>query len=280
MKEHQQKWAIRTMARVLKVSHSGYYTWVKNGSHGSKTAILDTLVRSEFQEAKGLYGYRRVYNSMLIKKYTHSENTVQRSMQRQGLKAKHKKRFAKTTDSNHSLPIYKNLLERVFFAYRPNQKWVGDITYIWTTRGWVYLAQYVDLCTHKVVGWAMSKNIDSDLACRALKEALLREGFPLGVLVHTDRGSTYCSKDYRKLISEYGCVGSMSRKGNCWDNAVAESFFGILKRELEGINDYFDYQEAYESIFEFIECWYNLKRLHSTIGYKSPVNYEKEILGK
>jgi putative transposase len=124
----------------------------------------------------------------------------------------------------------------------------------------------------------MSENIDSDLACKAMWDALIREQYPKGVIMHTDRGSTYCSDEYRQLLKDYHCIGSMSRRGNCWDNAVAESFFSILKRQIEGLNKYFDHQSAYNAIFEFIECWYNPKRLHSTIGYKSPLSYEKELL--
>ena len=150
--------------------------------------------------------------------------------------------------------------------------------YLWTKKGWTYLATVIDLCTHKVVGWSMSVNIDAELACNALRDALIREHYPKGVIMHTDRGSTYCSNVYRKLLRDYYCIGSMSRKGNCWDNAVAESFFGILKRELEGVNNFLSPELAYDAIFEFIECWYNPKRLHSTIGYKSPLNYERELL--
>jgi putative transposase len=278
MKLYCNQWAIVTMTRVLDVSTSGYYTWLKRKDRGCKTAVLDTLVYSTYIMGKKKYGYRNVCESLKTQNYPYSYNTVQRSMQRQGLRAKLKRKFKKTTDSNHTLPIYPNILNRDFTATRPNQKWVGDITYVWTKKGWVYLAQYLDLCTHKVVGWAMSENIDAELACNALREALIRENYPMGVLIHTDRGSTYCANVYREMIENFGCIGSMSRKGNCWDNAVAESFFGILKRELDDIDEYFNLKEAYDSIFEFIEGWYNPKRQHSTIGYKSPLNYEKELL--
>jgi len=209
---------------------------------------------------------------------TYSQNTIQSSMQRQNLKVKPKRKFRLTTDSKHGRPVYDNILDRNFSSNVPNEKWVGDITYLWTIRGWTYLATVLDLCTHKIVGWAMSENIDSELACNALSDALIRECYPTKVLVHTDRGSTYCSDEYRQLLKDYQCIGSMSRKGNCWDNAVAESFFGILKREIDGLNEFLTPQIAYNAVFDFIECWYNTQRLHSTIGYKSPLNYENEIL--
>ena len=278
MKEYHKRWTIVAMARALNVSTSGYYTWINLDNSISKMAKLDVLVESTFRENKGKYGYRRVYNAMREKGCSYSLNTVQYSMQRQNLRVKPKRKYKVTTDSNHNNPVYNNILNRDFQAGHPNEKWVGDITYIWTKKGWPYLATVLDLCTHKIVGWAMSENIDSDLACNALQDALIREGYPIGVLMHTDRGSTYCSDDYRKLIRDYQCIGSMSRKGNCWDNAVAESFFGILKREIDGLNEFLSPQLAYNSVFEFIECWYNTKRLHSTLGYKSPLNYENEIL--
>ena len=278
MKLYRNRWAIRTMARVLKVSASGYYAWCKQGVQSSPRAVLDTLVHSCYMELKQKSGYRPVFGLLRSRGYSYGHNRVQRSMQRQRLQAKLKRRFAKTTDSNHDLPIYENVLKRDFSALVPNKKWVGDITYVHTLKGWVYLAKYLDLCTRKVVGWAMSENIDSELACKALREALIRENFPIGVIIHTDRGSTYCSNAYRKLVDNYQCTGSMSRKGNCWDNAVAERFFSTLKRELYEIDDYGNLKEAYDSLFEYIEGWYNPKRLHSAIRYKSPLTYERELL--
>jgi putative transposase len=278
MKENNNRWGIVIMARVLKVSKSGYYTWYNNDPNVCKTTQLDVLVNAEFLESKARYGYRRICKSLAKKGHNYNKKTIQSSMQRQGLKAKGKRKFRKTTDSKHNLPIYPNVLKRNFFAAKPNEKWVGDITYLWTKTGWTYLATVIDLCTHKVAGWAMSTTIDADLACSALADALIRENFPKGVIMHTDRGSTYCAHSYRKLLADFKCYGSMSRRANCWDNAVAESFFGILKREIDGLDEYLNPQLAYDAIFEFIECWYNPKRLHSTIGYKSPLNYEKELL--
>ena len=278
MKEYKSRWSIVLMAKVLKVSTSGYYTWHVKSPKTSKFVVLDVLVRTAFLEGKKKYGYRRVCKHLRDTGSHYNKKTVQASMQRQSLKVYPKKKFKTTTDSKHNLPVFKNILNRDFTSTRPNEKWVGDITYVWTKSGWTYLATILDLCTRKVVGWAMSINIDSELACNALRDALIREGFPTGVLIHTDRGSTYCSDDYRKLLKDSKCIGSMSRKGNCWDNAVAESFFGILKREIEGLDDYLNPQLAYDAVFEYIEGWYNPKRLHSTLGYKSPLNYEREML--
>jgi transposase InsO family protein len=278
MKKYSNQWAIVTMARVLRVSSSGYYKWLKFSGKESKTATLDVLVHSEYLAGKKKVGYRKVRSMLKDNGCFYSLNTIQRSMQRQGLKAMLKRRFCKTTDSNHTLLTYPNRLNRNFVAALPNQKWVGDITYIWTKCGWVYLATYLDLCTRKIVGWAMSENIDAELACSALKDALVREGYPIGVMVYTDRGSTYCSEMYRSLISDFLLTGSMSRRGNCWDNAVSESLFSTYKREVDGIGNYANKQEAYNAAFEFIECWYNVKRPHSSIGYQSPLNYEKKLL--
>ena len=279
MMEHRNRWAIKTMAQVLRVSRQGYYAWLATkDKRVSRHVVLDVLVYSEYRASKGRNGYRRIQTGLAEKGHTYGHNTIQRSMQRQQIRGRMKRRFVKTTDSNHTLPVYPNILKRYFTATLPNQKWAGDVTYVWTNSGWVYLAKYLDLCTRKVVGWSMSENIDAALVCSALKDALVREGFPMGVVVHTDRGRTYCSDAYREMVRDYSLRGSMSRKGNCWDNAVAESWFGILKRELEDMDTYMDLQAAYDSIFEFINCWYNTMRHHSSIGYKSPVNFEKELL--
>ena len=191
------------------------------------------------------------------------------------IRAKGKRKFKATTDSAHVKPTFENLLNREFRAEAPNQKWVSDITYVWTQEGWLYLCVFIDLYSRAVIGWSMGNRIDSNLVCNALMMALWRRGFPKGVLVHSDRGSQYASRKYLALLKTYQLIGSMSRKGNCWDNACAESFFHTIKIEL--INDilYLSREEAKQSIFEYVEMYYNKRRRHSTIDYNTPEEFEK-----
>lgn len=275
MNVHANEFRVTTMARVFLVSTSGYYQWKLNRTKAQKTCQLDVIVQADFKENKSRYGYRRVRESLFQKGFKRNAKTIHKSMRRQNLCARIRRRHVKTTDSNHGLPVYENILARNFTASRRNQKWVGDITYLWTCSGWIYLSVFIDLLSRKIVGWAMSEKIDADLACKSLEEALIREGYPKGVIVHTDRGSTYCSHKYRSLLAKYELKGSMSRKGNCWDNAVPESFFSSLKSELKESDRFENQEEAYRLIFEYIEIWYNQQRLHSTLGYLSPVEYEK-----
>lgn len=185
-----------------------------------------------------------------------------------------KKKYKVTTDSQHSLPIYKNLLNRDFTTTTINQKWSGDITYIRTDEGWLYLAVIIDLHSRAVIGWAMNKRMTKELVCNALMMALFRRGFPKNVIMHTDRGSQYASNSYRKLLACHHLIGSMSRKGNCWDNAIAESFFHTLKVELINDQRFESREKAKLSIFEYIESYYNRKRRHSSIDYMTPLELE------
>ncbi|MFP2964509.1 IS3 family transposase, partial [Myxococcus sp. 1LA] len=190
-----------------------------------------------------------------------------------GLRARPRRRFVKTTDSAHSHPVAPNVLGRDFSPEKPNSKWAGDITYIWTAEGWLYLAVVLDLFSRKVVGWAMSDTIDRQLVLSALTMALLNR--PAPDLHHSDRGSQYASDDYRELLKEQGIECSMSRKGNCWDNAVVESFFSSLKMELVYERKFQTHEEARRALFEYIEAWYNRRRRHSALGYVSPEEYER-----
>lgn len=280
MKRNSSTYPVRAMARVLRVSPSGYYSWLRDEEHPCRTARTDVTVAAAFRAFRQRYGHRRVYETLSQDGHPIGLNTVQRSMQRQGLRARPVRRFVHTTDSRHKLPVCRNLLERNFTATAPNQKWAGDITYLWTRSGWVYLAFFLDLFSRKVVGWALSRRIDGELATKALREAVVRQGYPASVVVHTDRGSTYCAGSYREYRDACNLLGSMSRKGDCWDNAVSESFIATLKREEEGLNELANDKEAYAVLFDFIECWYNTTRLHSTLGYLSPSEFEKKALPK
>jgi putative transposase len=196
-------------------------------------------------------------------------------MREDGLRSKTRRKYRVTTDSNHNLPVAENLLERKFEQEAPNRAWTSDITYIWTQEGWLYLAVVLDLFSRKAVGWSMSERITRELVADALKMAVDRRLPEAGLLYHSDRGSQYTSEDFQNLLAAYGMVCSMSRKGNCWDNAVAESFFGTIKKELIFHESYRSREAARKSIFEYIEVWYNRKRRHSSLGYLSPEAFER-----
>lgn len=260
----------------MEVSSSGYYDWLRRPSSDRELANteLDSKIQSIYAANDGRCGYRRIFKALLKQGYTYSFNRVRRRIKLMGLTAVTQRKFKVTTDSNHDNPVAPNLLARNFSATAPNQKWVGDITYIWTDQGWMYLAVIIDLFSRTVVGWAMSKNIDRHLVCSALSMALWRRKFPKGVIMHTDRGSQYCSDKYQEMLEKHGLICSMSRKGNCWDNAVAESFFKTIKAELVYLTSYKTRAEAKSSIFAYIETYYNRIRLHSSLDYSTPLEVE------
>ncbi len=197
-------------------------------------------------------------------------------MKEMGIRARHKRKYKATTDSNHSYPVAKNILQRDFTVYGPNQRWVSDITYIYTREGWLYLSTIMDLYSRKIVGWAMEQRLTQDLVIKALNMAVERRRPGRGLLLHSDRGSQYASGAYQRLLWHYGMICSMSRKGDCWDNAVMESFFHTLKVELVYHAAFETRAQARRSIFEYIEVFYNRIRIHSSIGYNSPEEYEKQ----
>lgn len=213
----------------------------------------------------------------LDKKGIHyNRKTVALSLQRQGLRAKAARKFKATTQSKHNLPVADNLLKQDFTASQPNQKWAGDITYLWTNEGWYYLAVVIDLYSRKVIGWAMSERMTANLVCDALRMALFRRKKPKGVIVHTDQGSQYCSHDYQTLLRDHGLICSMSAKGCCYDNACSESFFHSMKVEAIHGERFETRQQIRETVFEYIEVDYNRQRLHSYLGYKSPDEFEQQ----
>jgi putative transposase len=278
MKKHEQTFCIVNMASLLGVSRSGYYDWrVKKVSQRKlETIKLDSQIRELFSLHKKRYGAPRIAAELQAKGIKVSRQRVARRMKELGLRAQGKRKFRVTTDSKHTLPVAANLLQRDFASYQANQKWVGDITYVHTDEGWLYLAVVIDLYSRKVIGWSMSTRIDAKLACDALMMALQARYFPKGVIVHTDRGIQYCSAAYQSIIRWYGLVCSMSRVRDCWDNAVAESFFHTLKTELIYVNRYVTPEEARQSIFHYIEMYYNRVRRHSTIGSLAPCVFEEQ----
>lgn len=260
------------------IERSGYYAWLKRAPGQRKYAnnLLDQKIISLFAKHKQRYGAPRLTDELRETGEKCNKKRVARRMKHLNLKAKTNKKFKVTTDSKHTLPVAPNLLNRDFHAARPNQKYVGDISYIWTDEGWMYLAVVIDLYSRAVIGWSIQPTMSRQLVCDALMMALWRRGFPRGVLFHSDRGSQYCSGDYQALLKKHSFTCSMSRKGNCWDNSVAESFFHTLKVELIGECRYKTREEAKQSIFHYIEVYYNRVRRHSTIGSIAPEVFESQ----
>lgn len=280
IKDNSGQFPTRAMCDVLGVSPSGYYHWLSRPT--SPRAIRHDLVLAQIKrvhsDRDGIYGYRRVYEQLLADGVDCSKSVVYYLMRKNGIKAKKKRRFVATTDSRHSLPISPNLLERDFDVTDPNQVWVGDITCIPTDEGWLYLATVIDLFNRGVVGWSMSERIRKSLVLDAQKMAIRARGPGPGLIMHTDRGSQYASGKFQQLLGANGMLSSMSRKGDPWDNAVAESFFKSLKTERVYWRHYRTRDEARRDIFHYIEVFYNRQRLHSKLGYLSPVQFELAAL--
>ena len=228
------------------------------------------------EQSRQTYGSPRVHDELKDQGVICSENKVARLMRQHGIAAEKKRKFIRTTDSNHSLPVAPNRLDQCFQADKPDSVWTADITYIWTGQGWLYLAVVIDLFSRRIVGWSMAPSLERTLVVDALQMAIAARNPAEGLIHHSDRGSQYASHDYQKLLRKNKMVTSMSRRGNCYDNAPTESWFATLKRELVYRTSYATHAEARQNIFEYIEVWYNRQRKHSAIGYKSPVAYEEQ----
>jgi len=269
------------MCRVLKVNKSSYYHWIKRGAV-VKTVDekLNELIEIVFVQGRENYGTRRIQDRLKLRYgVLVSRRRIGHIMKDLGLVVKTKKRYKiNTTNSNHNLPIAPNLLNRDFYASYPDEKYVGDITYIPTSEGWLYLATVIDLYSRKIVGWSMDDTLKVSLVNDALNMALIGRNPPKGLIWHTDRGSQYASYSHKDLLEQHGIVQSMSRKGNCWDNAVAESFFHTLKTELIYHEIYETKAQANRAIFEYIEVYYNRQRMHSSNGNLSPVEFEEKMM--
>ena len=269
------------MCRILKVDRASYYHWLKSSCKNQQIDTkLNELIEIIFVQGRGNYGTRRIQDRLKLRYgILVSRRRIGYTMKDLGLVVKTKKRYKiNTTNSNHNLPIAPNLLNRDFYASYPNEKYVGDITYIPTSEGWLYLATVIDLYSRKIVGWSMDDTMKVSLVNDALNMALISRKPPKGLLWHTDRGSQYASYSHKDLLQEYGIVQSMSRKGNCWDNAVAESFFHTLKTELIYHEIYETKSQANRAIFEYIEIYYNRQRMHSANGNLSPVEFEEKMM--
>ena len=277
IKKHQGAHSVERMARMLGISRSGYYAWrIRPRSESVRTdeRLVETI-RTIQRGSDYTYGSPRVTAALRQRGYRVGHNRVARLLRLNGLGVRYKRRFRSTTDSNHSLPVAENLLERCFDVPETNQAWVSDISYIATAEGWLYLCVVIDLYSRKVIGWSMSRRMKTELVLQALMMALMRRKPPEGVIFHSDRGSQYCSQVFRERTKIYGMRQSMSRKGDPWDNAPAESFFKTLKSELCGHRAFRSREEARAAIFQYIEVFYNRVRLHSYLGYLAPEGYEQ-----
>ena len=271
---------VTLMCRILRVSRSGFYAWNKRTesarARSDRALVVD--IKAAHRTSRGIYGSPRLHRELVAQGHTVGRGRVARLMRENHVRGKRRRRFRITTQSNHHHPVAPNTLARQFAVTRPNVAWVGDITYVWTLEGWLYLCVILDLYSRRVVGWAMSERINQALTLRALSMALqAREPGP-GLLHHSDRGSQYAANDYRKLLQARGITCSMSRKGNCWDNAVAESFFATLKVEFIHESLFRTRSQATTEIFEYIEVFYNRMRRHSFLGYLSPQEFESNYV--
>lgn len=268
--------ALNEMCSSLGVSISGYRAWKRGGKPDRKRltdAQMLAVIRAIHAELKGAYGSPRMLRELRARGFAAGKERVERLMRENSIRARHKRRYKVTTDSKHGLPVAPNLLDRRFAPAAPNEVWTSDITYLWTDEGWLYLAIVLDLFNREVIGWSMKPRMTADLATDALTMAWFRRRPGTGVLHHSDRGSQYASGAFQDKLKEYGMICSMSRKGNCWDNAPTESWFNSFKNERVHGVPYATQAEMKAEVFEYIEVFYNRKRQHSTLGYRSPIQH-------
>ena len=280
MRERRKEYPLALMCELLNVSRSGYYAWLDRPVSKRQERCLKLMeqIRRSHEQSRGTYGAPRVTADVNEAGMAVCQNTVAKLMRQAGLKAKVKRRFLpRTTDANHPHPIAPNVLDQDFAAERIDRKWTCDITYVPSDEGWLYLAVVMDCFSRRIVGWSMRDHLRVELVSEALQMALQRRRPRGGLLHHSDRGCQYACGDYRKRLAAHGIECSMSRRGNCYDNAVTESFFGTLKTELVHHEHYATREQARRSLFQWIECWYNRRRRHSSLGYLSPEGFEARI---
>jgi transposase InsO family protein len=277
IKGQEEQFTVAALCRVMQVSQSGYYAWRKRPEcrRSQEDRVLLVQIKSFFEQSRRTYGSPRIYRDFQESGIACGRRRIERLMHQNGIRPEPVRRFVATTDSKHALPVAQNLLDRQFGAPQADSRWNCDITYVWTREGWLYLAVVLDLFSRKIVGWSMQPSLERGLVLDALEMALAGRRPSEGLLCHSDRGSQYASLDYQSLLQAVGIVCSMSRKGNCWDNAPVESFFATLKRELIHRRQYETREEARTDIFQYIEIWYNRRRRHSSVGYLSPEEFER-----
>ena len=280
MSQQSARFGVERMCKTLEVSKSGYYAYKlrpKNKREIERAELLKEI-KIVFKSSRELYGSPRITAALLSKGIQCNKKRIARIMHNNGIKAKTVRKYKATTNSKHKLPVASNLLNQKFEAKDPNKVWTGDITYIWTKKGWLYLAIVLDLYSRRVVGWHIDNYMTKELVIKALKKAVVSRKLNPNIIFHSDQGIQYASNEFRSVLSNEGIEQSMSRKGNCYDNAVSESFFHTLKTELVYFEKYDSREDAKLSIFEYIEVYYNRNRIHSSIGYKSPAQFENETM--
>jgi putative transposase len=278
MKNHSGIFPVKKMAEIFSISRSRYYSWLTSPSsaHKRRDNELLKLIKDIFEENRETYGSPRVHRDLGDQGSRCSRKRVARLMRENGIKARQKRKFKATTDSGHDFPVAPNLVNREFEVEVPNKVWVSDITYIWTMEGWLYLCIILDLCSRKAVGWSIEARITTSLTVGALSMAATHRKPAEGLVFHSDRGVQYAAEAFRKCLGEYKMIQSMSRKGDCWDNACAESFFATLKTEEVFHRKYKTREEARNRIFEYIVVFYNRKRRHSFLDFQSPEDFESQ----
>lgn len=280
--EQRGIYPLKYLCGALSVSASGYASWKRGGRFKKlvNESQLLASIRSIHAEFKGAYGWPRMVREIKERGIPAGKERVRLLMKKHGIKARHKRRYKATTQSGHNLPVAPNRLEQNFATRRCDQVWTADITYIPTSEGWLYLAVVLDLHSRMIIGWSMDSRMTKELVLSALRMAYFRRKPEAGVIHHSDRGSQYCSQDYQSLLTDYGMLASMSRKGNCWDNAPTESFFNSLKNERTHHARYATRNEARRDTFEYIEMFYNRRRRHSALNYLSPAAYHRLCLNQ
>jgi putative transposase len=280
IRRHEDTFRITSMCRVLSVTRQGYHAW-KNRPPSVRALANEALlaeIRASHQRSRRSYGSPRVWRELKRRRGRLGEKRVARLMAQDSLRAKRSKRFRVTTDSRNTKVVHENVLARNFSVGTPGRAWAGDITYLWTGEGWLYLAVVLDIGTRRVIGWSLQETLRAELVTSALDMALGARPVPHGLICHSDRGSQYGSEDVQAIMERYQLRGSMSRKGNCWDNAVVESFFASLKTELAADARWETRAEARSAVVEWIERWYNRERMHSSLGDISPVEFERQFV--
>jgi len=279
IRDQANDYPVNMLCRLLSVQRSSYYEWRGRPDKviPPEELALRRRMKARFAASRDSLGSRTMAKNLRLEGFEIGRDKTRRLMKQLQLKVKQKRKYKVTTDSKHSFPVAKNVLNREFSPSAPNQAWGTDITYLWTQQGWIYLAVVIDLYSRRVVGWSIDRRLKKALVIRALMMAVNLRKPPPGLIHHSDRGSQYASHDYQKLLRQYDMICSMSRKGNCWDNAPVERFFSSLKREWTGDRLYRTRQEAIADVREYVTVYYNSKRLHSTLGYTTPMNYEKRL---